>query len=53
MLSMLGEVCGDEARLLQEMDFTEYLSQSTHYRIESDRLELFTNTGEVVVFVRE
>jgi hypothetical protein len=53
MLGMLGEVCGDEALLAQEMVFTDYLELSMYYRVESDRLELFTATGEKVVFIRE
>jgi len=53
MVCMLGEVCGDEAWLAQEMVFTEYLELSTHKRLEGERLELFTATGATVVFERD
>ena len=33
--------------------FTDYLELSTHYRVDGDRLELYTATAETVVFVKE
>ena len=54
MFSMLGETtCADEALLAQEMLFTDYLELSTHYRVDGDRLELYTATGETMVVQNE
>jgi heat shock protein HslJ len=52
--SMMGDsTCSDEALLAQEMLFTDYLELSTHYQVDGDRLELYTATGETMVFVKE
>jgi heat shock protein HslJ len=52
MTMMLGEVCDDQALLIQEGRFTTALELSTHYQIEKDQLTLFLATGETVVFER-
>jgi heat shock protein HslJ len=49
-IEMLGEVCGDEALLLQEARFTDVLELSTHYQVVQGQLTLFTATGEEALF---
>lgn len=52
MTMMLGELCEDEALLIQEGKFTTALELSIHYQIVDDKLTLFLATGETVVFER-
>lgn len=49
-MKMLGEICDNQALLIQEGEFTDALSLTTHYRIVDDQLELFLATGDVLLF---
>lgn len=49
-MTMLGPVCLDEARLVQEGDYTTVLGWTAHFRIDQGRLELRTVRGERLLF---
>lgn len=49
-ISMNEEVCSDEALLLQEQDFTDYLSNAEHLEMVDGLLVLTTQQGVEVVF---
>jgi heat shock protein HslJ len=51
-LGMIEVTCDvEEVILILEGDFTTALSESTQYRLQEGQLELFTNPGEVLLFV--
>jgi heat shock protein HslJ len=49
---MLGEVCDDQALLIQEGKFTTAFELATHYQVQDDQLTLFLATGETLEFER-
>ncbi|MCB2178623.1 META domain-containing protein [bacterium] len=49
-IGMTEEVCNDEALLLQEQDFTDYLSNAEHLEMIDGLLILSTRQGGEVVF---
>jgi heat shock protein HslJ len=52
MTMMLGEVCDDQALLIQEGKFTTAFELATHYQVQDDQLTLFLATGETLEFER-
>ena len=48
-ISMRTLECDRQDLLLKEGEFTTLLSESRHYRLREDRLELHTDAGEVLV----
>ena len=52
-ISMLTLECEPRDLLLKEGNFTTLLSESRHYRLREDRLELSTDAGDVLLFRRE
>jgi heat shock protein HslJ len=49
-LTMLSTECPDQRLSFQEGDFMTGLSESVHYRLNADRLELYTVGGDTVTF---
>ena len=52
-ISMRTLECGPQDLLLKEGNFTTLLSESRHYRLREDRLELSTDAGDVLLFRRQ
>lgn len=52
--NVLGDTtCDDQILLAQEKIFFSYLERVNRYRVTADRLELYTNDGETLVFMPE
>jgi heat shock protein HslJ len=52
-LEMTSLECADQARLLQEGEFTTRLSEATRWRLDGDTLEIHGAGGAVMVLERE
>jgi heat shock protein HslJ len=50
-IEMIGELCAREDFQQQEALFTDYLSYTTHYRLEDNQLELIQENGESLLFL--
>jgi heat shock protein HslJ len=50
LMAMLGEVCGDEALLAQESEYTTILGWTARYQLEGERLALYTTRGETLIY---
>jgi heat shock protein HslJ len=48
--TMLGAVCPEKDRLVQEGTYTTILGWTEHYRLSEGQLELVTSRGETLVF---
>jgi heat shock protein HslJ len=50
MMAMLGAACGDEALSAQEGEYTTILGWTARYRLEGERLALYTTRGETLIY---
>ncbi len=50
LMQMQGEICDDQALLIQEGEFTRAFSLATYHRIVDDQLDLFLTTGDILLF---
>lgn len=49
-MEMLTPDCPDQARLLQEGEYTTLLSEATSYRLADSELEIYTASGQSLLF---